>query len=194
MIGNRENVGNRDVKCFRCGKMGHMISECRWANGACFSCGQVGHMAMNCTDPQRAGCRRCGGMDHWARDCQQGGRVRKPVCGNCGIEGHFSRMCRVPRNTCTQCGQMGHLAGMCWSIRRQGSMNPGYQGVIGREGSRPMASSGGTANIVPAAAVTSNRTVNVNDMVSMNNLNNQVRGTVPGNEEGQGLQMVGPHV
>src|SRR5678815_2944257 len=68
-IGNRENVGNRDVKCFRCGKMGHMISECRWANGACFSCGQVGHMAMNCTDPQRAGCRRCGGMEHWARDC-----------------------------------------------------------------------------------------------------------------------------
>src|SRR5678816_2104303 len=35
---NRENAGGMDVKCFRCGKMGHLISECRWANGACFSC------------------------------------------------------------------------------------------------------------------------------------------------------------
>src|SRR5678815_631835 len=38
---NRENAGGMDVKCFRCGKMGHLISECRWANGSCFSCGQA---------------------------------------------------------------------------------------------------------------------------------------------------------
>ncbi|RXG71119.1 hypothetical protein Avbf_04773 [Armadillidium vulgare] len=46
------NVQNRVVTCFRCGKVGHMISECRWANGACFSCGQVGHLANSCNNSQ----------------------------------------------------------------------------------------------------------------------------------------------
>src|SRR5678816_2980852 len=129
-MGSRVNVTNQEVKCFRCGKHGHMISECRWANGACFSCGQVGHMALNCTDPQRAGCRRCGGIDHWVRDCQQGVRVRQPVCGNCGIEEHFSRMCQSPRNTCAKCGKIGHVAGMCCSMRQQGGGSQVNQSVI----------------------------------------------------------------
>ncbi|RXG60963.1 Gag-Pol polyprotein [Armadillidium vulgare] len=50
------------------------------------------------------------------------------VCGNCGIEGHFSRMCRSPRNTCNRCGKLGHVGEMCWSVRQPGrgsQVNPG---------------------------------------------------------------------
>lgn len=121
------NVQNRVVTCFRYGKVEHMISECRWANGACFSCGQVGHLANSCNNSQLAGCRRCGGLDHWVRDCPQGVRMMRTVCGNCGQEGHFARMCGSPRSACTHCGKVGHLSGRCWHTRRTGNLNQGGQ-------------------------------------------------------------------
>ena len=43
-------------------------------------------------------------MDHCMRDCPGGARVIRTVCGNCGMEGYFARMCKEPKNTCSVWG------------------------------------------------------------------------------------------
>ena len=105
------------MNCFRCGKLGHSITECRLALGSCFGCGQIGHMIRDCQNRSSRGCRQCGQPDHWISNCPQGARTN--ACGNCGQRGHFSRMCPSPRNLCTKCGRLGHLTQICRNVTRQ---------------------------------------------------------------------------
>ena len=44
------NDGNRDMKCFRCGKSRHLanIKICKARSPTCNSCQKVGHFASEC--------------------------------------------------------------------------------------------------------------------------------------------------
>ena len=110
---NEREAQNVQVNCFRCGKEGHRVSECRWATGACFGCGRMGHLVSQCKD-QRAECFICKQTGHFARNCPQNrGRGVGGQCGNCGQSGHFARMCKKDVSSCAKCGNMGHLTSFC---------------------------------------------------------------------------------
>lgn len=84
----------------------------------CFRCGQVGHMESNCENPPKPKpCPFCARTDHSFRDCPV-----KQVCFNCGVPGHVSRYCTRPRNLppreiCTLCLQSGHTKFNCYQHR-----------------------------------------------------------------------------
>lgn len=40
-------------KCYRCGKVGHMMSECEHKEMVCFNCGEEGHIGSKCTKPKK---------------------------------------------------------------------------------------------------------------------------------------------
>ena len=44
------------------------------------------------------------------------------ICGNCGKDGHYARMCKEQRAECTECGVEGHVARVC---RKKGLSQPG---------------------------------------------------------------------
>ena len=128
---NGRNNGS-ERKCYRCGKTGHMMSECRWANGACFGCGQEGHLVRDCPDPKVIKCFSCGGSGHRVSECnKKSGRAVENVCGNCGVRGHYARMCRKARSECEKCGLLGHVASVCRrvnSIEERRNVNGANQG------------------------------------------------------------------
>ena len=41
-------------KCFRCGKFGHAISECKHKDVICFNCGEEAHLSNQCQKPKKA--------------------------------------------------------------------------------------------------------------------------------------------
>jgi hypothetical protein len=65
--------GHNSPHCFRCGKAGHKIAECKTENPRCFRCGKPGHFANECSDPV--------------------------TCFNCSEPGHISTQCDKPKKT-----------------------------------------------------------------------------------------------
>ena len=115
-------------KCFRCGRPGHMVSECRWALGSCLGCGKKDHRINECPNARQIKCFECGGKGHKASECSSGMK-NKNRCGNCGKNGHYARMCQSPRSKCTKCGMEGHVADVCRRNERanSGSNNQGNE-------------------------------------------------------------------
>lgn len=88
----------------------------------CFRCGKVGHMASACPNEEKPRpCHKCGQTTHDPRRCPL-----NMVCFNCGVPGHRSQDCKLPRGMpsrllCGTCFESGHHRWQCsaqpWHIR-----------------------------------------------------------------------------
>ncbi|EEC50967.1 predicted protein, partial [Phaeodactylum tricornutum CCAP 1055/1] len=85
----------------------------------CFRCDEVGHIEAECPNkPKPKPCSFCAQTDHEMYRCPL-----KVVCFNCGIPGHPSRACNMPRglperrvcSICFHCGRPGHF--LCKEMR-----------------------------------------------------------------------------
>ncbi|XP_064089901.1 CCHC-type zinc finger nucleic acid binding protein-like [Macrobrachium nipponense] len=56
--------------------------------------------------------QKCGQVGHIASECQ--GTRMNVVCGNCGRNGHYARMCKEQHAKCVECGLEGHLVRARW--------------------------------------------------------------------------------
>lgn len=56
------------IKCFKCGGVGHRVSECQTDMKRCFKCGKSGHVVADY-------------------------KANGPTCFNCGEQGHISTNC-----------------------------------------------------------------------------------------------------
>ena len=46
-------------KCYRCAKVGHWQSACRFKKERCHNCNKVGHIKRACTAPPKSTCQEC---------------------------------------------------------------------------------------------------------------------------------------
>lgn len=42
------------MNCFKCGKSGHQVADCRSSNMTCFNCGEQSHISTQFEKPKKA--------------------------------------------------------------------------------------------------------------------------------------------
>ena len=78
------------MKCYCCGKSGHMKKFCPSKSLRCGGCGKVGHTVRTCWKMAHTTCFCCGEKGHTKSFCAK----RGAKCGSCGMLGHTKETCR----------------------------------------------------------------------------------------------------
>lgn len=90
-------------------------------NVRCYNCGDVGHVLRNCRHAQSGGNVHGGDGDNRCASPGGGAYVTDQhspviVCYKCGQEGHLARRCPVVAVRCFKCNEIGHISLYCPNI------------------------------------------------------------------------------
>ena len=62
--------GKSDCTCFRCGKLGHVASKCRFKDAQCHHCGKAGHLRVVCYGKAKGSAKKSG-TSHLVQQVQE---------------------------------------------------------------------------------------------------------------------------
>ncbi|XP_057432388.1 uncharacterized protein LOC130725153 [Lotus japonicus] len=107
--GSGDQAVNRNVNCFKCGKLGHYANACTDARPKCFNCDKFGHTASQCRAPKTEpsvnttrGKRPAAKARVYTMDGEEAEGVDGLIRGNCEIDGSFEELCEVQEGDCKE--------------------------------------------------------------------------------------------